>query len=75
MFNRRHLSWLPVATLFLISLVLVACGDLVDVIGERAGAQPQDAAQPEEEVVAQATPTRAPSPPDARCARDCGPRR
>ncbi len=58
MFDRRHPWWPFVVILIFSSLVIVACGDLVGVVEERATAQSQTGAQ---ETVDQATPTSKPT--------------
>lgn len=62
MSNLRRLQWLSVAILVMGSLILVACGDVVEEIREPAAAQPTSPAESGgEAAAAQATPTPTPT--------------
>jgi formylglycine-generating enzyme required for sulfatase activity len=74
MFNLRRLQWLSVAILVMVSLILVACGDVVEEIREPVTLQPTSPAESGGEAAAQATlpptptviqilPTNTPPPP------------
>ncbi len=57
MSNLRRLKWLSVAILVVASLVLVACGDVVEEIGEPVAVQPTSPGESGGQTAAQATPT------------------
>lgn len=61
MANLRRLRWLSFAFLAMASLILVACGDVVDQVGPRVTAQPTSSGEESGQVAAQATPALTPT--------------
>jgi formylglycine-generating enzyme required for sulfatase activity len=60
MANLRQLRWLPVASLAMTLLLLVACGSVTDQGREQTSAQPTSPGQSGDQTAAQATPTPTP---------------